>query len=112
MSIDDQFSDFGHQRNRFSPRKGQLNGPVGGPPCPTCGSRNTAVIDSRPMEGGQKRRRKCLESDKCGRFNTFETTIDPADFKKPDVSTLDKSRIIQISAMAEALKQSLAPKAK
>lgn len=112
MSIDDQFSEFARERRTFGPRRGQLQGPVGGPPCPVCGSRNTAVIDSRPMEGGQKRRRKCLENDKCGRFNTFETTIDPADFKKPDVSTLDKSRIIQIVKMAEALKQSLAPKGK
>lgn len=40
--------------------------------CPFCGEVDTKVVDSRPMDGGAKikRRRQCLACNK--RFNTFE----------------------------------------
>jgi len=38
--------------------------------CPYCGGTGSRVIDSRPLDGGVRRRRKCLS---CGaRFTTYE----------------------------------------
>jgi len=38
--------------------------------CPYCGGSGSRVIDSRPLDGGVRRRRKCLS---CGaRFTTYE----------------------------------------
>jgi len=109
MSFTDDFPDAGFRR-RTGPTPGRFNGAPGGPPCPTCGSRNSAVTDSRPIEtsgGGQKRRRKCLSSDKCPRWNTFETNIDPATLEKPKLSKLDQSRVTRIIETADALRKSL-----
>lgn len=105
MGISDDFSDFGHSRRPFRPTRPV--GPAGGPPCPTCGTRNTAVIDSRPTPLGQKRRRRCLEKDSCPRWNTIELNGEPDQFTKPELSTLDKSRIIRILETADALRSSL-----
>ena len=109
MGFSDDFSDFGHGRRsyRSGPPAGRARGASGGPPCPTCGSRNNAVIDSRPFEGGQRRRRKCMEKDSCARWNTYETNTDPELLKAPDLSTLDKSRIIRLAETSAALAKSL-----
>ena len=43
--------------------------------CPFCGEDDTKVVDSRSVDGRQKRRRHCL---KCGkRFTTFESVERP-----------------------------------
>lgn len=105
MGITDDFPDFGHSRR--GPPPGRSTGPAGGPPCPTCGSRNNAVIDSRPFEGGQRRRRKCLATSKCERWNTWETNVDPDLLKRPDLNKMDKSRILRIIETADALRKSL-----
>lgn len=39
-------------------------------PCPSCGHALSAVLDSRPMEAGTRRRRMCLACDH--RFSTIE----------------------------------------
>ena len=42
--------------------------------CPVCGKNQTKVVDSRPINGSVRRRRKCLI---CGhRFTTFEVISD------------------------------------
>jgi hypothetical protein len=110
MSIDDQFSEFGHSRTPYKrgPAAGRANGAPGGPPCPTCGSRNSAVVDSRPTDdGGQKRRRRCMASDNCARWNTWETNVDPEFLKAPDITVLDKNRIARLAQTAVALAKSL-----
>ena len=49
----------------------------GGPACPLCGLRESAVKDSRPAEMGSVRRRRFC---KCGhRFTTYETLTHPKD---------------------------------
>lgn len=107
MSIMDDFPNAGYARRVGGSAPGRLNGAPGGPPCPTCGSRNSAVIDSRKIEGGQKRRRKCMERESCPRWNTYETNIDPESLKAPEISKLDQSRIIRLAEVAAALKKSL-----
>lgn len=106
MGISDDFADFDSIRRR-GPSKGYATGPSGGPPCPTCGSRNSAVVDSRPFDGGQRRRRRCMQTDKCERWNTYETNVDPATLTKPELSKLDKSRVLRIIETADALRKSL-----
>lgn len=42
--------------------------------CPKCSSDHVIVVDSRPVDGGIKRRRACLD---CGyRHNTYEILED------------------------------------
>ena len=41
--------------------------------CPKCQSPSTKVYDSRPMDNGQRRRRKCLACNH--RFTTNETVV-------------------------------------
>ncbi len=42
--------------------------------CPSCGSDENRVVDTRDIVGGIRRRRSCLDCGK--RFNTFEYTED------------------------------------
>lgn len=111
MSLEDEFPFAGYRKSAAygrGPRQDRkFNGSPGGPPCPTCGSRNSIVVDSRSFEGGQRRRRKCQDSEKCVRWSTYETNVDPELLKAPDLSTLDKNRILRASETLEALKKSL-----
>lgn len=43
--------------------------------CPFCGYKDTNVIDSRPSEGKQRRRRECTQCGK--RFTTYEVVEKP-----------------------------------
>lgn len=75
-----------------------------GPHCPTCGGRTSKVTDSRSFSDGSiKRRRKCLNGTCDTRYSTWETTYDPRELKKPDISEADKRRINQIALMAHRL---------
>lgn len=49
--------------------------------CPSCGFGCSSVVDSRPIDGRQKRRREC---EKCGyRYTTIEVCVDEyVDFEK------------------------------
>ena len=111
MSLEDEFPYAGYQRSRSygrgtsSTRKGP--GLTGGPPCPTCGSRNSTVVDSRVFDGGQRRRRKCNANSSCERWNTYETNVNPETLKKPELTVLDKNRIIRSAASLQALMKSL-----
>ena len=112
MSILDDFPDAGHSRRYLGNRGGPMKGAPGGPPCPTCGTRNTAVVDSRPIDGGQKRRRRCLERDACPRWNTVEYNgepgaVGPSTVMSQELGKLDQTRILRIIETAQALKKSL-----
>lgn len=110
MSIEDQFPGFGHPTGRgyrTGPPAGKGKGPSGGPPCPTCGTRNTSVLDSRPTETGQRRRRKCNERGSCPRWSTIELNGTEDDYKTPEISTTDKNRVLRILEVADALRASL-----
>lgn len=48
--------------------------------CPVCGA-ETKVVDSRSIEDGTRRRRKCLECDY--RFSTVEIDVDYYEALKP-----------------------------
>lgn len=111
MSLEDDFPYAGYKSSRpygrgpSSPRKATSS--IGGPPCPTCGSRNSTVVDSRVFDGGQRRRRKCNANSSCERWNTYETNLSPEELKQPELSVLDKNRIIRSAASLQALMKSL-----
>lgn len=110
MSImDESFGDYDSQApiRRSGPPKSRAMGSSGGPPCPTCGTRNTSVIDSRPTEKGQRRRRKCNERSACPRWSTIELNGTEDDFKTPEISSADKNRVLRILEVADALRASL-----
>lgn len=106
MSILDEFPDNGYGRSFRKPAP-KAKGVSSGPPCPTCGSRNTMVIDSRPIENGQRRRRRCMDLDSCARWNTWETNVDPELMKAPDLSDLNKNRVLRLMETSAALAKSL-----
>jgi len=110
MSImDESFGGYESQPSKSTnhPQKGRFMGPAGGPPCPTCGTRNTSVIDSRPTDKGQRRRRKCNELDSCARWSTIELNGTEDDYKTPEISVADKNRVLRILEVADALRASL-----
>ena len=109
MSIIDEFPNAGYKTSTYG-RSGTHNKhPKGslGPPCPTCGSGKSIIIETRLEKGIVRRRRKCSEYDSCVRWNTYESAINPIDFKYPELSTLDKNRIIRSSEALQALVKSL-----
>ena len=59
-------------------------------PCPSCGSRDVGVIDSRSWEDLQERRRR-RECDACGhRWTTVEVPIDELQRIKRKARLADK----------------------
>lgn len=110
MYIEDDFPGFGFDRRHRGRNGGPTRSSVGGPPCPTCGTRNTAVTDSRPIEGGQKRRRRCLEREACPRWNTVEYNGEPGQIGQTvpqELSKTDQNRVLRIIETADALRKSL-----
>lgn len=61
---------LGKSRNGIIPSKPKALGGSNGPSCPTCGKLGSDVVDSRPIRGNVRRRRRCLSCD--NRFTTFE----------------------------------------
>lgn len=106
MSFKDDFRDTNYSKSSHHPYKGKSYGSSGGPACPTCGGRNSTVLDSRAIPNGQRRRRDCMSGKKCPRWTTYETNFDPATLT-PDLSLADKNRILRIIEVADALRASL-----
>jgi hypothetical protein len=73
----------------------------GGPPCPSCGATGSRVIEARRHEKVVHRRREC-NNPSCGRFTSYESTIDPSavDFK---LSKTDKALINSVFALFKKL---------
>lgn len=109
MSILDDFPNAGYKTSTYGRSFNQKdsNKRSHSPPCPTCGSRKSIVVETRSEGEFVRRRRKCSERDSCQRWNTYESSINPKDFKAPDLTVLDKNRIIRSSEALQALVKSL-----
>jgi|GEM_PF-2939814 len=93
-------------RHPLSAPPGQLSAlPSGGVLCPACGSTEHQVRDSRPIEGGIRRRRRCRACQ--NRFTTYEVhgldKVTFADLLQFDamLSRLDPEEIALLRAMLQ-----------
>lgn len=77
--------------------------------CPFCGFKDTNVIDSRPSEGKQRRRRECTQCGK--RFTTYEIVEKPILMvikKSGGFEPFDRSKLIA-GIMTATKKRAISP---
>ena len=68
MTTVDKYADPSISQVRRATRRERHNFP-----CPKCGSRSTATVDTRPTAKGVRRRRHCFDCN--WRFSTHEVTV-------------------------------------